>query len=87
MNETAYIQAIDPSLVKKELYTGKEMTTPYPTRGSWSATPFPSSIGLYQKGQGFPKFDQAKADEYFEKVNKRVADLIIEVRRKWEMID
>ena len=86
-NETAYIQASDPSLVKKERYTGKEMTTPYPQGGSWSATPFPSSIGLYEKGQGYPKFDQAKADEYFRKVNEKVSGLIIDVRKKWEMIE
>lgn len=85
-NETAYIQAVDPTLVSRERYSGPEMTTAYPG-GSWSATPFPSSIGLYEKGQGYPKFDQAKADEYFRKVNAKVANLIIEVRRKWEMID
>jgi creatinine amidohydrolase len=86
-NETAYVQAIDPSLVKKERYTGKDMATAYPRSGTWSATPFPSSIGLYEEGQGFPKFDQAKADEYFKKVNDKIANLIIEVRKKWEMIE
>jgi hypothetical protein len=34
--------------------------------------PFPSSIGLYQPGQGYPKFDQKKADEYYRKVNEKV---------------
>lgn len=86
-NETAYIQAVDPTLVDKDRYSGPEMTTVYPQGGSWSATPFPSSIGLYEKGQGYPKFDQAKADEYFRKVNQKIADLIIDVRRKWELID
>ncbi|NNE65072.1 MAG: creatininase family protein [Pyrinomonadaceae bacterium] len=86
-NETAYVQAADPTLVKKELYTGKEMTTAYPNGSSWSATPFPSAIGLYKEGEGYPKFDQAKADEYFRKVNEKVAALIIDVRKKWEMID
>ena len=52
---------------------------------SWSAVPFPSSIGLYQKGQGYPKFDQAKADEYYKKVTDKVADLIVEVRGKWNL--
>ncbi len=85
-NETAYIQAIDPSLVKKERYT-KDLATANPAPGSWSATPFPSSIGLYKEGEGYPKFDQAKADEYFRKVNEKVANLIIEIRRKWGMIE
>ncbi len=83
-NETAYIQAIDPQLVDKTKYSD-EMTTAYPQSGAWSATPFPSSIGLYKEGEGYPKFDQKKADEYFRKVNDKVAKLIIEVRAKWDM--
>jgi creatinine amidohydrolase len=83
-NETAYIQAVDPTLVKKERYND-DLATAYPPAGTWSAAPFPSSIGLYQKGQGYPKFDQKKADEYFRKVNDKVANLIVEVVRKWDL--
>lgn len=81
-NETAYVQAVDPTLVHPEKYK-PEMATAYPAAGTWSAAPFPSSIGLYQKGQGYPKFDQKKADEYFRKVNDKVADLINEIIKKW----
>ncbi len=84
INETAYIQAIDPTLVHPEKYKD-DMATPYPAAGTWAATPFPSSIGLYQKGQGYPKFDQKKADEYFKKVNDKIANLINETIRKWDM--
>ena len=84
LNETAFIQAIDPTLVHKERYTD-DLATAYPAAGTWSAVPFPSSIGLYQKGQGYPKFDQKKADEYFTKVTDKVAGLIEEVVRKWDM--
>ena len=84
LNETAFIQAIDPSLVHAEKYTGTEMTTAYPPAGTWSAVPFPSSIGLYQKGQGFPKFDQKKADEYYRKVTDKVAALVNAIVRKWD---
>ena len=83
-NETAFIQAIDPSLVHPERYSS-ELATPYPSPGTWSAVPFPSSIGLYQKGQGYPKFDQKKADDYYRKVTDKVADLIMEVRKKWDL--
>ena len=31
------------------------------------------------------KFDQKKADEYFAKVTEKIAKLIIEIRRKWDM--
>jgi len=85
LNETAFIQAIDPTLVHPEKYTGADMTTAYPAAGTWSAVPFPSSVGLYQKGQGFPKFDQAKADLYYKKVTDKVANLILEVVKKWDM--
>ncbi len=84
LNETAFIQAIDPTLVNKERYKD-ELATPYPAPGTWAAVPFPSSIGLYQKGQGFPRFDQKKADEYYRKVTDKVANLIIEIVKKWDL--
>ena len=84
LNETAFIQAIDPSLVHKERYND-DLATPYPERGTWAATPFPSSIGLYKEGEGYPDFNQAKAEEYYQKVTTKVKNLIQEVIRKWEM--
>ena len=84
LNETAFIQAIDPTLVHPERYNA-DLATAYPASGTWSATPFPSSIGLYQKGQGYPKFDQKKADLYYTKVTDKVANLINEVVGKWNM--
>jgi creatinine amidohydrolase len=85
-NETAMVQAIDRTLVHPERYNEK-LATPYPPSGTWTAVPFPSSIGLYQPGQGYPKFDQKKADEYYRKVNDKVTALIADVIAKWEMID
>jgi creatinine amidohydrolase len=85
LNETAFIQAIDPTLVHPRQYRA-EQATAYPgSRHRGPAVPFPSSIGLYQKGQGYPKFDQKKADEYYKKVTDKVADLIIEIRSKWNL--
>lgn len=84
LNETAYLQAIDPSLIHKEKYNA-DMATAYPKSGTYSAYPFPSSIGLYQEDQGYPNFDQAQADEYFKKVNAKVEKLIKETIRKWDM--
>jgi creatinine amidohydrolase len=82
-NETAFVQAIDPTLVHPERYKD-DLATPYPAPGTWSAVPFPSSIGLYQPGQGYPKFDQKKADEYFAKVTDKIAALVNDVVRKWD---
>ncbi len=84
-NETAYIQAIVPEHIHKDRYSGKEMTTAYPSGSTWSAYPFPSSIGLYEEGQGYPTFDEEQAQEYYERVNKRVLDLIEDVILKWDL--
>lgn len=83
-NETAYVQAVVPDYVHPEWYD-KNMTTAYPSGSSWSAYPFPSSIGLYEPGQGFPTFDEEQAQEYYKKVNKRVGDLIQETISKWNL--
>lgn len=83
LNETAFVQAIDPTLVHPERYKD-DLATAYPAAGTWSAVPFPSSIGLYQKNQGYPKFDQKKAEEYYRAVTDKVANLITEVVRKWD---
>ena len=82
-NENAFIQAIDPSLIQQDRYND-DLATPYPQNGSWSATPFPSSIGLYQEGEGYIKFDQKKADEYFTKVTDKMASFIVEIKTKWD---
>jgi len=84
-NETAYIQAIVPEHIHKDRYTGEEMATPYPSGSTWSAYPFPSSIGLYEPGQGYPTFDEDQAQEYYQKVNTRVFNLIEGIIEKWDV--
>ncbi len=80
-NETAYVQAIVPQHVHPERYTA-EMAS---SRGEgWSAYPFPSSIILYEEGEGHPEFDRDKADEYFRRVNERMAALISGTIEKWD---
>jgi creatinine amidohydrolase len=85
-NENAFMLAIDPALVQKQRYTGPEMTTANPAAGAWSAYPSPSSIGLYKAGQGYPRFDAAKAKRYFERVNEKMAALVEETIKKWDLI-
>jgi len=82
-NETAFIQAIDPKLVHPELYKDS-LATPRPATGSWSAYPFPSPIILYQPGQGYVKFDQAKADAYFKAVVDKMTALVQDTIAKWD---
>jgi creatinine amidohydrolase len=83
-NETAYVMAVDPALVDKKRYK-REMATAMPEPKTWSAYPFPSSIMLYKEGEGYPKFDLAKAKTYFAKVNDKITGLIEETIRKWDM--
>lgn len=83
-NENAFIQAIDPSLIQQDRYND-DLATAFSPNGSWSATPFPSSIGLYQEGEGFIKFDQQQADEYFKKVTDKMASFIIDIKTKWDI--
>ena len=82
-NETAFVQAVDSTLVHPERYD-KDHPVAYPAPGTWSAFPFPSSIGLYKAGQGYPRFDQKKADEYFAKVNEKMAVFLIDVIKRWD---
>jgi creatinine amidohydrolase len=82
-NETAYIMAVDPSLVSKERYN-PNMATALPAANTWSAYPFPSSIMLYKEGEGYPKFDLEKAKTYFTKVNDKITRLIQTTIQKWD---
>ncbi len=83
-NETAYVQTIVPAHIHPERYKA-EMASPNPPAGSFMTVPSASSIGLYEKGQGYPTFDPAQAKEYFQKVNDRVAELIQDTIRKWDL--
>lgn len=83
-NETAMVQATHPQLVRKEMYSD-QMATARPTPGSWTAYPFPSSIILYQPKQGYVKFDEAKAKEYFNSCADKVGGLGKEVIGKWDL--
>ncbi len=82
-NETAFVMAIDPALVQTERYR-PEMAQANPAPNTWIAYPAPTSIGLYKEGQGYPKFDTAKARVYFDKVNDKVARLVETTIRQWD---
>lgn len=83
-NETAYIQAFLPEHIHPERYK-PEMAAPNAPAGAYYAAPVASTILLYEKGQGYPTFDAARAKEYFRKVNDRVAELVLDTIRKWDL--
>jgi creatinine amidohydrolase len=82
-NETAMVQATHPGLVRQELYNDN-LATPRAPAGAWTAFPFPSSIILYQPKQGYVKFDEAKAKQYFGECSDKMAGLTQEVIQKWD---
>ena len=82
-NENAFIQAVDRKLVHPERYSDS-LAMPRPGAGAWSAYPFPSSIILYQPGQGYVRFDQAKADAYFKAVLEKMTALIEQTIAAWD---
>lgn len=82
-NETAYIQAVAPEHIHPEQYD-PEMAVVNPAENAWYAVPVAASILLYEEGQGYPTFDRDQAEEYFRKVNDRVAGLVEEIIRKWD---
>ncbi len=81
-NETGAVLAVRPDLVLQGRYKGADQTTPF-TSG-WRAWPFPSSIGLYAPGEGYPDFDADKARTYFDGVVDRLADIAGDVIGKWD---
>ncbi|MFV1988880.1 MAG: creatininase family protein [Gemmatimonadota bacterium] len=81
-NETAAVLAVRPDLVHEDRYTGEDQATPFGT--GWQAWPFPSTIGLYTQGQGYPEFDEEQARRYFDRVVERVRELALDVIAKWD---
>lgn len=82
-DETACIVAIDPSLVKRELYD-ENMKTAYSK--AFSAYPFPGTIITYTKGDSSLNLDEAKCRTYFDQVTARVTSIIKEVTAKWNTL-
>jgi creatinine amidohydrolase len=82
-NETAFVMAIDPTLVHQERYK-PEMAQANPAPNTWIAYPAPTSIGLYKEGEGYPKFDPVKAKTYFDRVNDKIARLVETTIRQWD---
>lgn len=83
-NETAYVQAFVPEHIHPERYH-KDMATPNAQANAYYAVPVASSIGLYEEGQGYPTFDPDQAALYFKRVNDRVAELVEDIIRKWDL--
>jgi creatinine amidohydrolase len=72
-----------PEQVRRELYRKDLACLSQP---GLVATPFPGSIILYEKGEGYPDFDPAKAQELMEAVTKKLERTIRDVFKRWDKI-
>ena len=80
-DETAAVMAIDPSLVKRDLYDEKMTVRQTP---SFRAYPFPGTIITYAEGDGRLNFDEAKCKAYFEGVVARLLATIKDILARWQ---
>ncbi len=83
LDETALVQAIDPTLVDKALYD-KNLT--YFVRPGADIYPIPGSILLYTEGQGYPDFDLDKAKQFQKKLFDLIENFVKLILKQWEMI-
>jgi creatinine amidohydrolase len=79
-DETAAVMAIDPSLVKRELYNDKMVVRQV---ASFRAYPFPGSIITYAEGDARLNFDERSCRAYFDAVAGRLLVLIKDLLSRW----
>jgi len=80
-DETACVMAIDPSLVKPELFDEKQVA--FYSR-SYSAYPVPGSMIIYTEGDWSLNLDRSRCDSFFEAVSGRVTGTIKKVIAGWD---
>lgn len=80
-NESAYVQAVAPNFIRTERYSDELAS---PRVDGVMAYPFPSSIVLYEPGQGYPDFDPDLAAEYYQAVNQRIRAIIADTIERWD---
>jgi creatinine amidohydrolase len=79
-DETALVMVDHPGQVQKKDYK-KDMA--FLSQPGLSAVPFPGSIILYEKDEGFPDFDPARAEKLMEAVCRKVEQTIRDVFQRW----
>jgi creatinine amidohydrolase len=80
-DETAAVMAIDPALVKRDLYSDKMVVRQAP---SFRAYPFPGSIIVYAEGDGRLNFDGTRCRAYFDAVAERLLALVKDLLSRWD---
>ncbi len=81
LDENAAMLAINPKLVKEARYK-KNMV--FAVKEGMYCMPAPGTILIYKEGQGYPQFDQKRAELYMKKVVKEIKDELLGAFRGWE---
>jgi creatinine amidohydrolase len=79
-DETACVMAVEPALVKPELFDEKQVA--FFSR-SYSAYPVPGSIVIYTEGDWSLNLDPQKCAGFFDAVTARVTETIRKVIEGW----
>lgn len=79
-DETAMVQAIDPSLTDESQYSPD---LAYQFKPGADVYPVPGTILLYKEGEGYPNFKLDQARAYREKVIQEVGDFVEMVLGRW----
>jgi creatinine amidohydrolase len=82
-DETACIVAVDPALVKPDLFDENMITM---HTGAYAAYPFPGPIITYTEGDASLNLDEAACKAYFDQVTTKVIATIKDVLTKWEAL-
>jgi creatinine amidohydrolase len=79
-DETACVMAVDPGLVKPELFDEKHVAF---YSKAYQAYPIPGSIVIYTEGDWSLTFDESKCKAFFDAATRHVTGIIKEVLRGW----
>jgi creatinine amidohydrolase len=79
-DETAMVQAIDPSLTDESQY---DPDLAYQFKPGADVYPVPGTILLAKEGEGYPNFNLEQAKAYREKVIQAVGDFVEMVLGRW----
>jgi creatinine amidohydrolase len=79
-DETAFVMAVDPSLVDAKAYSPDLAWT---MRAGADVYPVPGTILLYAEGEGYPNFDLGQATAYRDLVINTVGEFVASVLDRW----
>jgi len=79
-DESAMVQAIDPTLVNKKDY---DPELAWHFRPGADIYPVPGSILLYKDGEGYPEYDETRSRQYHDKVIDQVGEFVELILNRW----